>query len=119
MSAALDLQIIDELKLIMGDDIGMLLETYFSDSVIKIQELSEIAERSHSEVTDDSDIIRRTAHSLKGSSKNVGAKNLAQLCELLETNARNNQLENLSIQVEDITQAFEVFKIEIGQLLSS
>lgn len=107
MSEFFDDQVISELKEIMGEDIGMLLETFIDDSQEKVEALADSVN------SQDSDDIRRTAHSLKGSSKNVGAIALALLCEEMEHKARENILAPLPELMEKIRQAFLKTKDEI------
>ena len=97
MSELFDNQIISELREIMGDDIGMLLETFIEDSRAKVGELSDAL------AAENADSIRRVAHSLKGSCKNVGAIAMALLCEEMEHKAKEEifaPLPELYAQIE-------------------
>ncbi len=98
MSGLLDEEIISELVEIMGDDIGLLFETFISDSEEKIVQLKSILENGNG------DEIRRLAHSLKGSSKNIGAVNLAMRCENLEIDGREGNV----VDVEKVYSAISV-----------
>lgn len=109
MKATLDMQIVNELVEIMEDDIGMLFDTFIVDSESKIDELT-LAKN-----TPEAEQIRRIAHSLKGSSKNVGASMLAQCCSTLEDSARENNLTHLESHIELIKSAFESTKSDIKQ----
>ncbi|MCW8878785.1 MAG: Hpt domain-containing protein [Kangiellaceae bacterium] len=101
MTDVLDSTIISELQEIMGEDLGMLLETYVEDTQQKIEQLkSEIKEKN-------TDSIRRTAHSIKGSSKNVGATELADWCQQMETGAREENLQDVDIQLANIESSFQ------------
>nr|WP_246722626.1 Hpt domain-containing protein [Aliikangiella sp. G2MR2-5] len=86
----------------MGDDIDFLLETFAADSRVKIKELSVVIEEKNAED------IRRVAHSIKGSSKNVGAKALADLCETLEQQAREGKLEESNELLAQIVDMLEL-----------
>ncbi len=46
--------------------------------------------------------VRKLAHSLKGSSANLGAQQLAKLCHEIELAAAENSLEGIDVQLEDI-----------------
>ena len=107
MFRLLDSQIVDELSEIMGDDLGMLFETFLVDSESKIVEL--VAQTN----AQQSDVIRRIAHSLKGSSRNLGASQLAEQCELLENAARNAQSHRYSPLISAVNRAFLALKVEI------
>lgn len=82
----LNKNVIDELHVIMGDDITLLFETYISDSEDKIQ----LLEQGINDL--DFSLLRHTAHSLKGSSKNIGADEFAKNCGVLESLALDKEL---------------------------
>ncbi len=107
MESLFDQQIIGELKEIMGDDIGILLETFISDSNEKLNELSDAISQCEPEQ------VRRTAHSLKGSSRNVGAAALALLCEKLEYQARSEDLSEAKGLLSQILKTFSETESEI------
>ena len=101
MTDVLDSAIISELQEIMGEDLEMLLSTYIEDTQQKIEELkSQISEK-------DADNIRRTAHSIKGSSKNVGAMGLADWCQQMESSARDDNLQDVEMQLTNIETSFK------------
>lgn len=54
----------------------------------------------------DDDRVADTAHSLKGSYQSLGLPRLAQLAGRLESEARENRLEDPTGQVTDIEEAF-------------
>ena len=70
---------LEELKGIMGDDFGLLIETFTRDSEQRLVSLSAAID------SQDAESLRSTAHSFKGSSSNVGAPALAEFCFHLET----------------------------------
>lgn len=61
--------------------------TYFASSVKLMEELAEKIEMRNIEG------VRKAAHSLKSSSANVGASQLAEFCKNMEYMARNNSLD--------------------------
>lgn len=75
-----------ELKDIMEDDFKLLVETFLTDSDMRIASLNKALSCS------DSQQFAETAHSFKGSSLNVCATRLSELCQSLETMGRANQL---------------------------
>lgn len=113
MSGVLDERIVGELKEIMGEDLGVLFETFIVDSQDKISQLKDIV------FSTDLDAIRRLAHSLKGSSRNVGANNLANHCEKLEQDARNDSLGDRQRYFDDISETFHITKTAIHNDLLS
>lgn len=63
------------------------IATYFESSKNLMEELADRIEMR------DTDGVRKAAHSLKSSSANVGATQLAELCKEMEYKARNNSLD--------------------------
>lgn len=74
----LDMHVVGELREIMGEDFCVLVDTFVSDSAVRLDDLAA-ALRSG-----DAEAFRRAAHSLKGSAGNLGAKSLMELCRQLE-----------------------------------
>lgn len=107
MTNFLNTTLVDELKIIMEEDLALLYETYISDSQAKLAELQSAFDDN------DFDLIRRIAHSLKGSSRNVGADVVAEICERLEFSAREENIPNGSDFLADIQSAFESTQTQI------
>ncbi len=82
MSHRIDVGALGELREIMEDDFGLLLDQYISVSHDLIVEMDADLLR------DDRVALSRNAHSLKGSSMNLGAKVLAERCAVLEEQAK-------------------------------
>ncbi|MBV1877501.1 MAG: Hpt domain-containing protein [Pseudomonadales bacterium] len=82
----IDEAVLSELEEIMEDEFGVLLETYLTDAVVRLDSLDAAMDSS------DVDLLRESAHSLKGSSSNIGAVQLSGLCASIENLARENQL---------------------------
>lgn len=92
--------IVSELKLIMEDDINFLFSAYIEDCTVQLVDLA----RSISE--HDSDKTRRIAHSLKGSSRNVGASVFSDFCERLEKDAREKSIDTWEPLLKEIESCF-------------
>lgn len=82
MTEHVDSQLLAELQTFMEDDFGKLLRTYLSESAQQFDVARAACDRG------DLEVLRRSAHSLKGSSLNIGAHRLAKLCAELEVGAR-------------------------------
>jgi histidine phosphotransfer protein HptB len=80
----LNAEIFNELKDIMEEEFPLLLETYLRDSQLQYQRIDEAWQNRSMED------LRRNAHSLKGSSANIGAQQLAALCAELEMQAKSS-----------------------------
>jgi histidine phosphotransfer protein HptB len=61
----------------------------------------------------------RAAHSIKGSSSNVGACELRAIAEYLEQQARNHGLANLDGSVAELEVAFDRARAELKKLIST
>jgi len=51
--------------------------------------------------------LRTAAHSLKSSSANVGANRLAELCKHIEMKARQNTIDRINTEVDNVEMEFE------------
>ncbi len=82
----LDMEAMAELRTVMADDFQLLIDTFVTDSELRIRLLAEaIASGDHEQV-------RRAAHSFKGSASNLGALRLTQLCKTLELSAHEGDI---------------------------
>ncbi len=109
MESCLNLDVLDELVDIMGDDMGMLLESYFADSQSKLEKLAKMDWQSEQEA------IFRMAHALKGSSRNVGVIGFSDRCEQIEDLARANSLNEDEFDILALNQLFEQACKELRQ----
>lgn len=87
MSERLDHDLLKELEILMEEDFSVLLETYLQDSQARFFDVTEAWEAG------DLERLRRSVHSLKGASSNIGAAALAALCNELEDLARDGRSE--------------------------
>ncbi len=83
---SLDLDTLNELKVILEEGLNELLEEYLNDSPRQLAGLRQAVE-AH-----DTLAIRSHAHTLKGSSGNLGIRHLYQLCANLEKQARKGDV---------------------------
>lgn len=86
MTDSLDLHVISELKDLLDDGFGLLVERFTDDGG---QRLSQIGLAIDSQ---DYATIYAQAHGLKGSSRNIGAEPLAGYCEKLELLGQEQEL---------------------------
>jgi len=82
---------------VMEDEYPLLLDTFLSDSQLRLNELH----RSHDVVE-----LGHAAHSFKGSSSNMGAMRLAQLCSELEQYCRQGTPDGVDAYVQRIDSEF-------------
>ena len=96
MADVLNLDLVDVLRELMGDDFSTLVETYQLDAGRQLENIRACREQG------DLDGVRRAAHSLKGASANVGASGLAVLCARLEGAARNGDEAALAALIDAV-----------------
>ena len=75
----LDHDVLSALQEVMEDEYPLLLDTFLADSQERLRQLHKAG---------DAIALIATAHSLKGSSSNMGAIRLAELCHQLEQQAK-------------------------------
>ena len=109
MPSVLDLEVLNELVDIMGDDMAMLLNSYFSDSQSKLDELAKMNWKTEQEP------IFRMVHALKGSSRNLGVIGFSDMCDHIESQARANQLTSEDFDLTALNQLYEVACAELKQ----
>ena len=103
----LDEDTLHELQLIMGDDFSRLVQTFTADSVARIAAIRETA------TADDAEALRRAAHSFKGSSGNMGARQLSELCRLIEEYARDGSVDACLPLIAALDDEFDVVQREL------
>ena len=97
----LDPAVLSGLQEVMEGEYPKLLETFLDDSQKRIEALRT--------ARDDAKALGRIAHSFKGSSGNLGAVRLAQLCQRLELES-GEPTANLEALVDQIDHEFAVVK---------
>ncbi|MGB0495868.1 MAG: Hpt domain-containing protein [Kangiellaceae bacterium] len=100
MSNIIDVDTLNNLAEIMGDDMNMLIETYIEDCTGKVAELCEM------DLETQQDELFKMAHSLKGSSRNIGVIEFADYCAEAERLARNGELTESDFDVPTINIMF-------------
>jgi len=100
----INLDTLNELKQIMADDFDELISIFISDSQIQVDNLR------HAINSGNIDDTRRIAHTLKGSSANLGLTILSESCRLLEHKAAESSLENADEILAQIISDYEAAK---------
>ena len=96
----LDQEIILSLKEIMGDEFTDLIETYIRDSQQRLDECVAAMEKQ------DMEGLQFAAHALKGSSANLGATGLANLCLQVETATKKGDLTSATAPLNQIQSLY-------------
>ena len=97
----LDTAKLAELKELMGEDFYGLLDTYLSGSQDRIDALQAAVQNS------DIKSVIQAAHSLKGTSSNLGALYLAKLCDELARQAQQDKNNNLIDKIDLIVKEYQ------------
>ena len=97
----LDQTVLTALAEIMENDYPVLLDTFLRDSQLRMSQLQQ---------THDPIRLGQAAHSFKGSSSNMGAARLAQLCGLLEEQVKKQPLSGIEELVVAIDSEFAVVR---------
>lgn len=79
---------------------------------------ARIAELHQSLAAGDKDSFTRAAHSIKGSSSNLGATHLRTISAELEHRGKTEGISGLAARVADLEQAFGVAKQALEKLLA-
>jgi len=97
----MDLDVLSGLQEVMEGEYPKLLDTFLDDSQKRIEALRQ--------ARDDAKALGRIAHSFKGSSGNLGAVRLAQLCQRLEVESVE-AVADLGALVDQIDDEFALVK---------
>lgn len=95
-SPQLDDEILQTLRDVLEADFPQLIETFVRDSANHLERIEQALEAQ------DSDTVRRAAHSFKGSASNVGAQQLATLCQAVEDGGRAARLDEVPERLEAV-----------------
>lgn len=87
MNPPVDTDNLDMLKELIGDDLKEILQAYLDTAPDSIARLEQAIQNG------DGNEVRMHAHSLKGSSANIGANDLSASCSQLEQMGKNNQID--------------------------
>ncbi|QLL15028.1 Hpt domain-containing protein [Pseudomonas chlororaphis] len=97
----LDHEVLNALQEVMEDEYPLLLDTFLCDSEERLRQLHKV---------DDPRQLVATAHSFKGSSSNMGAIRLAELCHQLEQRAQDSSLRGIEQLVGEIDGEFAIVR---------
>ncbi|WP_395611220.1 Hpt domain-containing protein [Pseudomonas sp. B22129] len=98
----LDPDVLSGLQEVMEGEYPKLLDTFLDDSQKRVEALRK--------ARDDAKALGRIAHSFKGSSGNLGAVRLAQLCQRLEVESVGTAAADLGALVDQIDLEFALVR---------
>lgn len=117
MEPVLDMSVVEEL-LSFADDgdpelLLDLIQMFLEDGPSKVQAVTQGL------AAGDFDQAERAAHSLKGSSGNLGAKLLQDVCEAMQLATRQHQLEESRRLAPKLAAKFAEAEVALRQLLAT
>lgn len=95
-----DRDTLEELRDVMEDEFSLLIDTFIQDAPGRIAELRSV------HASDDIAGLEKPAHTLKGSSSNIGAPKLSSICAALVDGVRAGDPGDVDAAIADIEQAF-------------
>lgn len=96
----LDVDMVQELRQVMGGDFAMLVDSYQRDGEQRLAGIrSAVAEG-------DGERLRAVSHSFKGSSANLGALRVAEWCLTLEQLGREGQPAEAAAHLDELESHF-------------
>lgn len=113
----LDMSVVEEL-LSFSDDgdpelLMDLIQMFLEDGPSKVASVQEGLAKG------DFDQAERAAHSLKGSSGNLGAQLLQNVCEEMQLSTRNQRLDESRRLAKQLSERFLEAEVALRQLLAS
>jgi len=107
----LDREILEELRVVMGNEFSALLQTFIQDSTQRVAAVQQEFAIGNAVG------LRAASHSFKGSSSNMGAGRLAHLCKQIEELALAGDVANCAPLVRDLETEFDAVKLDVEALL--
>jgi CheY-like chemotaxis protein len=95
------------------DPLGPLIDLFLTEAPSRMDAMQQAV--SKNDMASLAALIN-TAASLKGSSANLGARNLAALCDEIEQVARTSSLEDVQSLIERARQEFERVRVALSEL---
>lgn len=111
-STDLDFELLDELRDIMGDDFVTLVQSWQRDAAMRVKAMGEALARA------DGETLRQLAHSLKGSSANLGAVHVAAACQDLERLGGERDMTGARARFDDLTSEVDAATAALGRYLT-
>jgi HPt (histidine-containing phosphotransfer) domain-containing protein len=99
-----------QLKELLGEDFTVLVSAFEQDNRQILESIEQLIEQN------DAKQVSREIHSVKGASSNLGAIELASLCQKLEAEAKAGDLSNAKQHLKSIRTEFEAAVKMLHQL---
>lgn len=112
-SARIDDVMLAQVRELLGSRFGELIERYIHDGQRRV-DLLRTAVATH-----NFNVIYAESHGLKGSSRNIGANLLGDLCDELEICGREQQCEEVATLFAALEQEFAVLSQELKVIIAN
>ncbi len=93
------------------DFLKKVMEMFFDQAPQLIGEIEEM------ELKGDADLLSKAAHKLKGTSLNMGARILADVCKQLEIKGKNNDMSNIKMLIEHLHQVYDLTEVKLKNIV--
>jgi signal transduction histidine kinase/DNA-binding response OmpR family regulator len=90
-----------EMQQLAGNMFTELLQRYLQDSQQQMETINNAA------LLGDADVLKRSAHKLKGSSASIGAYRLAELCHVIERQGRDGNLDGIEGHIAHVAEELQ------------
>ncbi len=107
---SLDVATLDELKAILEEGLEELLDEYLDDTSKQLSSLRS--------AENDISVIESIAHTLKGSSGNLGINGVYQLCAVLEQQAGADNVVDIAASFSAIEAEFDRAKLALATYMA-
>ncbi|PXX35348.1 diguanylate cyclase (GGDEF)-like protein [Undibacterium pigrum] len=107
-SHPLDRAVFDKLRDILGPGLQQTVSLFLEDTPVYLEQLNQGLQQG------DAEVVRAMAHSIKGSSGNLGATNLLQFAKEVEQLALERHLAEIPPLLNSLHQAYEAVATELG-----
>lgn len=104
----LDRAVFDKLRDILGPGLQQTVSLFLEDTPVYLEQLNQGLQQ------DDAEMVRAMAHSIKGSSGNLGASNLLQFAKEVEQLALERHLSEIPPLLSSLHQAYEAVAYELS-----
>ncbi|AIY42260.1 diguanylate cyclase/phosphodiesterase (GGDEF & EAL domains) with PAS/PAC sensor [Collimonas arenae] len=98
---ALDRSVFDKLRDILGESLQQAVTPYLEDTPVYLEQLENAVSQK------DAECARALAHTIKGSSGNLGATNVTQFAKEVEELALNQQIDEIRPLLPKLNAAFD------------
>ena len=117
MDCVLDMSVVEELLSLVDDGDPELfidlIQMFLDDGPCKVRAITEGLEEG------DLDKVERAAHSLKGSSGNLGAILLQETCDRMQLASRKGQVDAVRLLTPAVTANYAAAETALRQLLAN